>query len=740
MTSRSGIFSINKDFNISAINKLLPAALIGAVAGIDNITAALAIGALLFSGPLSSGMGLGVGVILVGGVLLAIFVSLRSVVPNSVAQVQETTIAVLGASILAMVLQSNADTQTNVATAVAIMGASSLVTGATFWLAGRFSLGGLVRFIPYPVVAGFLAGSGWLLVEGAASMLSGQQIGPAFLLALQEPDIMWRVLPAIGLAATAFWALLRYSNPAVLPILMMVAAAGFYVVLWWTGLTSEAARSLGHLPELTESESIDLPTLDLLTQVDWGAVANAGPAMLVIAGLSMVGLLLNVSGLELAMGRDIDVNAELRSSGIANLLSGAVGGPSGYVGLSMTVLADRTGVTGRSAGIATALVTMLGAIFAGKLIFQVPLFLTGGFVLFLGIGLLKEWIVDTRLRMPFSEWLIVVVILFTVALVGFTEGLAAGLLVSSAVFMYKYSRLPVVRFRGTGSELRSKVDRSPADTKHLTEHGGVIEVIRLQGYLFFGSADRIVDLVRLRLGDRTKVPLNFVLLDFENVSGADSAAITCFVKIRKLIEPDAVVAIFTNLDTELRTNLELAGIAFDSDPLMRVEDDLDHALEKTEEFILRANADACSDQDLVAQFTSVLGPHPRIGALIGQMTKTHMAPEARLIQQGAQSADVYFVGSGRVRVEVELPNGKSIRVRSMLAGAIVGEMALYLDQARTANVIIDAPSDIYALSRADLARLEKEDPELAVLFHRLMAANLAEKLIVANKALHLQQL
>ena len=123
--------------------------MIGTLAGIDNITAALAIGALLFSGPLSSGMGLGVGVVLIGGVLLAIFVALRSVVPNSVAQVQETTIAVLGASILAMVLQSNADTQTNVATAVAIMGASSLVTGASFWLAGRFSLGGLVRFIPY---------------------------------------------------------------------------------------------------------------------------------------------------------------------------------------------------------------------------------------------------------------------------------------------------------------------------------------------------------------------------------------------------------------------------------------------------------------------------------------------------------------------------------------------------------------------------------------------------------------
>ena len=145
---------------MSTLKKLLPPIMIGAIAGIDNITAALAIGALMFSGPLSSGMGLGVGVVLVGGALLSVIVALRSVVPNSVALVQETTIAVLGAAILAMVLQSDADSQTNVATAVAIIGTSSVVTGATFWLAGRFSLGGLVRFVPYPVVAGFLAGSG----------------------------------------------------------------------------------------------------------------------------------------------------------------------------------------------------------------------------------------------------------------------------------------------------------------------------------------------------------------------------------------------------------------------------------------------------------------------------------------------------------------------------------------------------------------------------------------------------
>ena len=96
---------------VGALRSFTPAAMIGLIAGIDNIAAALAMGALIFAGPLASGMGLGVGVILLGGAILALVVALRSVLPNSVALVQETTIAILAA-------------------AIAIIGTSALATGA----------------------------------------------------------------------------------------------------------------------------------------------------------------------------------------------------------------------------------------------------------------------------------------------------------------------------------------------------------------------------------------------------------------------------------------------------------------------------------------------------------------------------------------------------------------------------------------------------------------------------------
>ena len=713
----------------------LPAAMIGVIAGIDNIAAALAIASLLFAGPLSSGLGLGVGVVLLGGAALALVVALRSTLPNSVALVQETSVAILAAAIITATATLAGPAEVKIATAVAILGVSSLVTGALFWITGRLGLGGLVRFLPYPVVAGFLAGSGWLLVDGSMVMLTGHGIGPSFFEMAVQPGMLLLIGPAILFAVVLHLSLGRFTHPATVPVIMVAAGLAFFAVLAAAGLTVEDARDIGYLPKLTAHGGVELPTLAMLSNVDWRAVLSAGPTILSIAALSMVGLLLNVSGLELAVGRDLDVNAELRSSGLGNLLSGVVGGPSGYVGLTMTILAERTGVHGRGAGIATALAMIVGLAAASALIFQVPVFLTAGFVLFLGIGLLNEWLIATRRELPLVEWLIVLLILLSIALVGFLEGLAVGLMVSIAVFVFNYSRLPVVRLNTSGIEHRSSVDRSSSASRFLSRHGDAIEIIQLQGYLFFGSADRMVKYVRRRLTAPNRTRLRFLVLDFRHVSGLNSAATSGFIKIRRMSEDNSVKVFFTHVSSEVEKTLGLAGVSFGAEGAMSLEADIDHALEHAEEAILGEQPDHGVQAGLLSHLTALAGPHPRMEDLLGHMTQIAMQAGDVVIKAGEKADDVFFVARGRVRVEVTLPNGRKLRLRTMTDGAIVGEIALYMKQERTADVIVETPSEIFRLSASDLARLEREDPEVALLAHRLLAINLSEKLSVANQAI-----
>ena len=716
-------------------NSLVPALTIGAIAGLDNVIAALAIGALIFSGPLAPGLGLGVSVIILGGALIAFIAAVRSAIPNSIALVQEATIAILATVILTTIIQIEGDKDVKVATAIAMIGTSAIVTGALFWITGRLKIGRLVRYLPYPVVAGFLAGSGWLLLDGAVKMMTGFGFGREFLAALSDPYELMRVIPAACLASILLFFFTRYRHYATIPILMCVAVLAFYAVLWALGISHDTARQLGHLPPMVVNGETLLPSPKLLAQANWSAIIVALPNLLAIAGLTMVGFMLNIGGLELTIGRDVDLDAELRSTGIANLASGGVGGPAGYVGLAMTTLAENAGVHGRSVGIATAAFMLIGLFLAGPLIFQLPVFLTGGFVLFLGLGLTKEWLFDTRNRMPLSEWLIVATILLTVVFIGFMEGMLIGLLVSSGLFVFKYSRLPVVLSHVAGDARRSTVDRSLTDVRHLSDHGQTIEIVQLQGFLFFGTAERVVDLVRNRLADEGKQKLRFIILDFHAVSGADTAAIAGFLKIKRLVEGKQIRVYYTRVPKELEDDLKSAGIDQSLQNLIQFETDLDRALELAEDALLSALEQDAADHDTLSYFEAAIGPHPRLQELIDKMTLRKMQPEEVLIEQGELANDIFFVAKGRVRIQKTLANGKPLRLRTMMAGAVVGEIALYLQQPRTADVIVDVPSEVLQLSAAELSELEQNDPELAILAHRLMATNVSEKLSVANRAI-----
>lgn len=713
----------------------LPVAMIGLIAGVDNIVTSVAIASLLLAGPLASGLGLGVGVFLLGGAVLALVVALRSTLPNSIALVQETSVAVLAAAIITATAPLQGPPEVKVATAIAILGTASFVTGALFWITGRLKLGGMVRFLPYPVVAGFLAGSGWLLVDGAMVMVTGKGIGSELLETMAEPGRMAVVLQSVAFALVLYVMLRRFSHPATMPLLMIAAGIAFFVGLAATGISVDDARTLGYLPRVTDSGGVELPSLGILAAIDWPSVLLAGPTIVSIAALSMVGFLLNLSGLELAVGRDIDVDAELRSTGIANVLSGAVGGPSGYVGLSMTILAQKAGVRGRAAGITTALALIVGIAAAGAIVFQVPVFLTAGFVLFLGIGLLEEWLVNTRRELPLVEWLIVLLILLSIALVGFLQGLAVGLMVSIGVFVFNYSRLPVVRLNTSGMEHRSSVDRSPAASRFLGGNGDAIEIIQLQGYLFFGSADRMVKYVARRHTARNRAPLRFLILDFRHVGGLDSSATTGFIKIKRMSEDNHVKVFFTHVSSEIEKTLRIAGLRFSPDGWMSLEADIDHALERAEEELLGDQHDPRVEAGLLAHLSTIAGPHPRMADLLAEMTQISLQPGDVVITAGDKADDVFFVARGRVRVEITLPSGRKLRLRTMTDGAIVGEIALYLKLERTADVIVEAPSEVFRLSAADLSRLERDDPELALLAHRLLAINLSEKLSVANQAI-----
>jgi SulP family sulfate permease len=719
------------------IRPSLHATMFGLIAGIDGLGTSVAFAALIFSGTLAEGFAAGVSVMLLSSVLLAAYISFRSRYPTSVAQVQETTIAILASAIVtATAAMGTAGSEEKVATAFAILAASTVATGSFFYLCGRFRLGAMVRFLPFPVVAGFLAGSGWLLVEGALVMVCHADTMPGMLRSFRQFDVLAILLPALVFALALAAGLRLTSNPLIAPAIMVTAIVLFHLCLWAAGLPVEEARTRGWLPGLSGASGLQLPSpLSTIRAADWSVVLSVLPMLISVPLIAMAGLLLNTSGLELAAGKDIDANAELKTAGQANVVISIIGGASGFTGLGMTLLARRLGVIGRAAGLAVAAVMTLALPFATELAGAVPLFLAAGLMIMLGAELLYDWAFANGRTLPRLEWAAVLAIVLTMMVFGFITGMAIGLTFSVITFVFNYARLPAIRLAASGRDRRSNTDRSAAALHVLNERGERIHILELQNYLFFGTMEQVVSAVRRRLAEDPRP--QFLILDFRYVSGVDSAAIAGLAKIFKMAAVENVAITLTALSPMVTQSLTRAIEEAQGHGTITVGVDLDHALEACEERLISDDGTVYESEEIAVQLVRALGPHRKLADLVAVMERSEHGRGAVLIHAGDGADDIFIVGSGMVKVQMPLASGRMLRLRTMTAGAVLGEVAFYLGVARTADVIVERDAILFKLTRAALDGLERNDPELAVLAHRLFARALAERIAIANRLISL---
>lgn len=711
------------------------------IAGIDGLGTSIAFAALIFAGPLAAGFGMGVGVILLSSIVMALWIGLRSRYPSSIGQVQEASIAILASAVAVATAQLEfAPEEVKVATAFAILGSSALMTGIVFWGFGFLRFGRLVRFMPYPVVAGFLAGSGWLLIQGAVMMVIADRSLVDLLVRPEGQQALANLYVAVVFAVVMVFALRRSTSPLTMPLILLAGGLLFYGMLMLIGVDSDQARAMHWLPALPQGTGLAMPQpLKVVSSADWTVVLQALPAIISVSLLGMVGLLLNTSGLEVATRQEIDADAELRTTGIANILAGGFGGAPGYAGLSMTLLANRMGARARSVGIATALMLALMLPFAGELAGAMPTFVAAGLMLALGVELLHDWLWRTRRQLPRIEWLVVLAIPLGMAAFGFIGGMALGLALSIVTFVYNYARLSVIRVNASLRDRKSSIDRPPAENSLIEFEGEQVQVLELQEFLFFGTAEQVIDAIRKRMQDRTRLSLRFVVIDFRRVSGIDAAAAATFVKLRNLLAGSEVEVVFSSLSADIEQALIRNGIDFVADPMVAGERDLDHALERCEERLISEISREETWQDIEDYFVQTIGPSKRLKDLVASMQEIRLEPGDRFIRAGEPGDDLFLLWTGRAKVEAVLGNGRRLRLRTVKPGVVLGEIAIYRGGPRTADVVAEVPSTVYRLASRQLRYLEQTDPELALLVHRLCATTLAERLTIANRvvqALH----
>jgi SulP family sulfate permease len=286
----------------------------------------------------------------------------------------------------------------------------------------------------------------------------------------------------------------------------------------------------------------------VLGQVDWQAIINQSGSLLALVFVVGVVMLLNATGIELAADEDADLDRELKSIGAANLVSGLCGGLIGAVSSSRTLLSYRAGANSRLTGLVAALFAAL-ILFRGasSLLASLPKSILGGLLLYLGLSLLGRWLIRTWSQLNRIDYAVIWIILLTVALVGFLEGIGVGIVIASVIFTLSYSRLSVIKHELSGAEHRSNRARSMAQEQWLQQNGQQIQLFCLQGYLFFGTTNVLLESVQRRLADETLPEVRYLVFDFHRVSGMDVSALMSFAKLRRLTTARRIKLIFTDL-------------------------------------------------------------------------------------------------------------------------------------------------------------------------------------------------
>ena len=468
----------------------------GVVIGAIEVVLMVSFAALIFSGGLAGHRPAGVSVLLLSAVVITAVQAVLGRLPGMLAVPQDTVgaIAALMAASIAARLGGGPGVLPTVLAAIAV---ATLLLGAFQLLLGALRLGNLVRFVPYPVIGGFLAGTGWLLARGGIGVMANSPVGLRDVADLLEWASVARWLPGVIFAVVVFVVLSKRPSALAIPLAVAAAVAVFYAVLLVTGTSVAEARSDGWLfASIPRGASWQPRIAAAVMDADWGAVASQAPQIGTMLVVAVVAMLLNSSGVELAVRRDVDLNAELRAVGAANVAAGALGGMGGYHTLSLSVMGIQMAGHSRLIGLAAAAVCGVALVAGPQLISYLPTLVLGGLLLLLGLGFLVEWVWEARRRLPMTDYAVLLLILVVIAGLGFLPGVAVGLVAAIVLFVLDYGRMDVVRYRLSGATFASAVERPQAEGDALRREGDRITVLVLQGFLFFGTANRLLEEAR----------------------------------------------------------------------------------------------------------------------------------------------------------------------------------------------------------------------------------------------------
>ena len=697
-----------------------------------TISFGLSYSVLIFSGPLVSYLPYGIAATFTATAVIATVIALGSTFPFAVGAPETSTAAVTGiltASLIDHILAADPSAKL-LGPVLLTLSMATIITGVILCSMGLTRIGRAIRYVPYPVIGGFLGATAFLIALGGVRVIADRPVRLDTLMSLADPMTIYQLLAGAALALAIYLIWHRSRNPLALPAILISGIIVAHIVFALSGLSLEQVQALGWTFRSPPRATLTTPWhLSDIQNFPWEALPGLVGNLIAVIFVTAISTLFNTTGLEVATGREANLERELTVAGTANILSGLFGGYAGCISLSRSLLNASAGATTRVSGLTVAAIAVLMLVADPALLAYMPKFILGGLLIYLGSDQLNRWIIESRRRLSITEYLSLLAIIVIIVKWGFIAGVLIGVVIGCATFALSASRISAIKFGFNGAEYRSSLDRSRHDLALLMAHGKEIHGLNLQSYLFFGSANRLYQHVRALLTHHPEC--RYLVFDFKLVTGIDSSATYSFAQIKRAAVENGVKLVLVNLPRATEKMLR-SGEFLSSDILVMPE--LDHALEWCEnEIIARYSAREQDDDDLQSWFTAILGNPQEAVELAHHCERIEIRAFDIIARAGEPADSMLFILNGRVGVTVDAGDGRPTRVRSLGNRTTVGEMGLVSRQPRSATIQAEVDSVLYVLRAEAFNTITAANPQLGQKLLTYFMSVMAERLAFASR-------
>jgi len=613
-----------------------------------------------------------------------------------------------------------------------------VIAGLCQVIFGSLGVGNLVKYVPQPVVAGFMNGIALLLIVKQIRPILGVKGSTPFIDIVHHPDLISPLTVVVGIVTiAAIFIARRYIKrvPASLTALG-VGSALYYGLAYFVGAKA-TGNVIGHL-------DVGLPAPDAIFQ--WIPALEQLPLSVLLPELLatgfIIGLLASMESLLASVvsdnltGSRHNSKKELIGQGLGNMACGLFGALPAAGSIPRSSANYKAGGRTRVSGILCAVIIFLMIIFLAPVVGKIPLTVIAGIIFVVGITLFDRWSLNLLKRLLTSfkfrkEVVIDLTICLIVAIVTISINLiaavAVGILIASAMFIARIGR-SIIKRKYFGSQFHSRKMRSLEHAEALENSGDRIVIIELQGPLFFGSAENLAAEIENMLST-----MQYCILNFKRVNDIDSTGANIIFQIKKKMESGNKYLLLSQLreNPALWRYLEVMHV----DRLLEeraIFTDTDAALEWAEDHLLgQIHKNEISDQKVhLSQFE--LFRDFSVAELDTMRTKLTLQTYSKgqlVFNEGDDGRDLYLLTKGSMTVKIHLPErNRHKRIFTYTSGIGFGEMAFLDGSIRSASVWAHEDSEVLCLPFSQFETLRVEHPQIATKLITNLSQELSRRL------------